>query len=41
MSFGVTGNRLLENLKPGQKVAFTPIEARTGKYLISEISVVK
>lgn len=41
MSFGVTDNSLLENLKPGQKVAFTLIEARRGKYLISEISVVK
>lgn len=41
MSFGVTDDSLLENLKPGQKVAFTLIEARKRKYLISEISVVK
>lgn len=41
MSFGVTDDSLLENLKPGQKVAFTLIEAHKGKYLISEIGMVK
>lgn len=41
MSFGVTDDSLLENLKPGQKVAFTLIEAHKGKYLISEIGVIK
>ena len=41
MSFGVTDSSLLENLRPGQKVAFTLIEAHKGRYLISEIGVVK
>ncbi len=41
MSFEVQDKTLLANLKKGQKVAFTLVEARKGQYSISEIKVVK
>ena len=41
MDFDVQDKALLTNLKPGQKVTFKLIEARKGKYVISEITVVK
>lgn len=41
MDFDVQDKAALSKLKPGQKVAFSLIEARRGKYLISQISVVK
>jgi Cu(I)/Ag(I) efflux system periplasmic protein CusF len=41
MDFEVQDKALLANLKPGQKVMFTLIEARKGKYVVSEITVVK
>jgi len=41
MDFDVQDKVLLANLKKGQKVAFTLIEVRKGKYVISEITVVK
>ena len=41
MNFDVQDKVLLANLKKGQKVAFTLIEVRKGKYVISEITVVK
>ena len=37
MDFTVQDKASLANLKPGQKVAFKLIEARPGKYVISEI----
>ena len=41
MDFEVQDKAKLAKLKAGQKVAFTLIEARKGKYVISEITVVK
>lgn len=41
MDFDVQDKAALTKLKPGQKVAFKLIEARRGKYVISEISIVK
>jgi Cu(I)/Ag(I) efflux system membrane fusion protein len=41
MDFDVQDKASLTNLKPGQKVMFKLIEARKGKYVISEIAVVK
>jgi len=41
MDFDVQDKALLANLKPGQKVAFKLIEARKGKYVVSEITGVK
>jgi len=41
MDFDVQDKALLTKLKPGQKVTFKLIEARKGKYVISEITVVK
>jgi Cu/Ag efflux protein CusF len=41
MDFDVQDKVLLANLKKDQKVAFTLIEVRKGKYVISEITVVK
>jgi Cu/Ag efflux protein CusF len=41
MSFEVQNKTLLANLKKGQKVSFTLVEARKGQYQISEITVVK
>ena len=41
MDFDVQDKALLTDLKPGQKVTFKLIEARKGKYVISEITVVK
>jgi Cu(I)/Ag(I) efflux system periplasmic protein CusF len=41
MDFEVQDKASLTNLKPGQKVTFKLIEARKGKYVISEITVVK
>lgn len=41
MDFDVQDKALLTKLKPGQKVIFKLIEARKGKYVISEITVVK
>jgi Cu(I)/Ag(I) efflux system membrane fusion protein len=41
MDFEVQDKTLLTNLKPGQKVAFKLVEVRKGKYVISEIAVVK
>jgi Cu(I)/Ag(I) efflux system membrane fusion protein len=41
MDFEVQDKALLTNLKRGQKVAFKLIEVRKGKYVISEIAVVK
>ncbi len=41
MDFDVQDKASLTKLKPGQKVTFQLIEARKGKYVISEITVVK
>ena len=41
MDFDVQDKGSLTKLKPGQKVTFKLIEARKGKYVISEITVVK
>ena len=41
MSFEVQDKTLLANLKKGQKVSFTLVEARKGQYSISDIKVVK
>jgi Cu(I)/Ag(I) efflux system protein CusF len=41
MDFDVQDKAVLANLKPGQKVKFKLVEARRGKYVISEISAVK
>jgi Cu(I)/Ag(I) efflux system membrane fusion protein len=41
MDFDVQDKAALSKLKPGQKVAFSLIEARRGKYVISQISAVK
>lgn len=41
MDFDVQNKALMANLKAGQKVTFTLIEIRKGKYVISEISAVK
>jgi Cu/Ag efflux protein CusF len=41
MDFEVQDKALLTNLKPGQKVTFKLIEARKGKYVISEIALIK
>jgi Cu(I)/Ag(I) efflux system periplasmic protein CusF len=41
MDFDVQDKSMLANLKAGQKVTFTLIEVRKGKYVISEISAVK
>jgi Cu(I)/Ag(I) efflux system membrane fusion protein len=41
MDFDVQDKTTLGKLKPGQRVSFKLIETRRGKYVISEISVVK
>ena len=41
MDFDVQDKAMLANLKAGQKVTFTLIEIRKGKYVISEIAAVK
>lgn len=41
MDFEVQDKSSLNKLKPGQKIAFKLIEIRKGKYVISEITVVK
>jgi Cu(I)/Ag(I) efflux system protein CusF len=41
MDFDVQDRALLAKLKVGQKVSFKLVEIRKGKYVISEISVVK
>lgn len=41
MDFDVQDKTALSKLKPGQKVTFKLIEARRGKYVISQISAVK
>ena len=41
MDFEVQDKALLTNLKKGQKVTFKLIEARKGKYVISEIALIK
>jgi Cu(I)/Ag(I) efflux system protein CusF len=41
MDFDVQDKAKLAKLKAGQKVTFTLIEIRKGKYVISEIAVVK
>src|SRR5450759_2485052 len=41
MDFEVQDKAMLTNLKPGQTIMFKLIEARKGKYVISEITVVK
>lgn len=41
MNFDVLDKAILANLKQGQKVSFTLTEIRKGKYVISEISVIK
>jgi Cu/Ag efflux protein CusF len=41
MNFEVQDKAMLANLKKGQKVSFTLVEARKGQYQISEITVVK
>jgi Cu/Ag efflux protein CusF len=41
MDFDVQDKALLTNLKPGQKVTFKLVEPRKGKYVISEIAVIK
>ena len=41
MDFEVQDKAALTKLKPGQKVTFKLIEARKGKYVISEISAAK
>lgn len=41
MDFDVQDKAALTKLKPGQKVAFKLIEKRQGKYVISEITVLK
>lgn len=41
MDFEVQDKALLANLKKGQKVTFKLVEARKGKYVISEINLVK
>jgi Cu/Ag efflux protein CusF len=39
--FEVQDKGVLANLKPGQKIAFKLIEAGKGKYVISEIALIK
>jgi Cu(I)/Ag(I) efflux system membrane fusion protein len=41
MDFDVKDKTSLTNLKPGQKVIFKLIETRKGKYVISEIALIK
>lgn len=41
MDFEVQDKAALANLKNGQKVTFTLVEVRKGKYVISEIAAVK
>ena len=41
MDFEVQDKAALAHLKPGQKIAFKLIEAGKGKYLISEIALIK
>ena len=41
MDFEVQDKNVLTKLKAGQKVAFTFIDAGNGKYVISEITVIK
>jgi Cu(I)/Ag(I) efflux system membrane fusion protein len=41
MDFEVQDKAMLANLKAGQKITFKLIEARKGKYVISEITLVK
>ena len=41
MDFEVQDKAVLANLKKGQKVTFKLVEARKGKYVISEITPVK
>lgn len=41
MDFDVQDKAALTKLKPGQKVAFKLIETRKGKYVISEVTVLK
>lgn len=41
MDFDVQNKAALTKLKPGQKVSFKLIEVRKGKYVISEITVLK
>ena len=41
MDFEVQDKAALANLKKGQKVTFQLVEARKGKYVISEIAAVK
>ena len=41
MDFEVQDKAMLANLKKGQKVTFQLVEARKGKYVISEIAAVK
>ena len=41
MDFEVQDKAMLANLKKGQKITFTLVEARKGKYVISEIAAVK
>ena len=41
MDFEVQDKAMLANLKKGQKITFKLVEARKGKYVISEIAVVK
>lgn len=41
MDFEVQDKAMLASLKKGQKVAFTLVEARKGKYVISAITAVK
>jgi Cu(I)/Ag(I) efflux system membrane fusion protein len=41
MDFEVQDKAMLTNLKPGQTIMFKLIEARKGKYVISEITAVK
>lgn len=41
MDFEVQDKASLNKLKPGQKIAFKLIEVRKGKYVISEITVLK
>jgi Cu/Ag efflux protein CusF len=41
MDFDVRDKASLTDLKAGQKVGFTLVEVRKGKFVISEISVLK
>jgi Cu/Ag efflux protein CusF len=41
MDFDVQDKAMLSKLKVGQKVTFTLIEIRKGKYVISEIALIK